>query len=167
MGPICEFEDRGDETPEPCNLSCFNHGICRKGSKDISVLKRYGLMDSFGGDDANMQQAYTANFEHCVCPSGFVGLQCEYQLDMCPGGVHACLNGGDCTSSADNKGKITYGCSCDKAQTKLSRFAGDFCEMQSTQFCTADGDKPQSGPSINAFCTNGGTCKEFVESSEE
>lgn len=131
----------------------------------MSVLKRYGLMESFHGD-RDMQQAYTANFEHCVCPSGFVGLQCEYQLDMCPGGIHACLNGGDCTSAADNKGHVTYGCDCAKAETRLSRFAGEFCEMQSTSFCTVDGDKTKAGASLSAFCTNDGECKGLVKETE-
>jgi len=163
VGPICEFEDLGQETPA-CLLQCENHGICRKGAKDISGLEEYGI------DNSDLQQAYTEDFEHCVCPRGYVGLQCEYQLDICPGGAHACLNGGQCVALhpgsvlVDNR---TYGCDCTKAETGDSRFAGLRCEMESTEFCTEDGSKSSTGVGLNNFCTNNGRCRDHVPYYEE
>jgi hypothetical protein len=132
----------------------MNHGICREGAKDVSNLEKYFR-------NITNQTAYSEDFEHCVCPRGYVGLQCEYQLDQCPGGAHACLNGGECVT-VPNGDKVSYGCDCTNAQTSLTRFAGEFCEMESTQFCTTDGSKSRSGVGIDSFCTNGGKCRKLV-----
>jgi hypothetical protein len=153
VGPVCEFEDNG-QNPEPCNLTCQNHGICRKGAKDVSLLTNVAINET-------LKTSYNEDFEHCVCPSGYVGLQCEYQLDQCPGGAHVCLNGGDCITSP-NGTSVTYGCDCTNAETDTSRFAGAFCEMESTQFCTVDKSKTNADSGINAFCTNNGKCRDFV-----
>jgi EGF-like domain len=153
VGPVCEFEDRGQEV-EVCNLTCENHGICREGAKDVSILTNVQVTDE-------MKTAYNEDFEHCVCPSGYVGLQCQYQLDQCPGGAHVCLNGGDCVT-VPNGTTVSYACDCTNAETNLSRFAGAFCEMESTQFCTIDQGKTHPGAGIDAYCTNGGKCLDFV-----
>jgi len=162
VGPICEFEDLGQDPPT-CSLSCENHGICRKGAKDVSILEQYGI------HNRNLQKAFAGDFEHCVCPRGFVGLQCEFQLDICPGGAHACLNGGDCVTipNGNNAKDINYGCDCSKAETQKTRFAGLSCEMESTEFCTVDGGKTRDGVGLESFCTNGGTCRAYVEYFEE
>lgn len=159
MGPLCEFEDNGHVVLE-CNLECRNHGICRKGAKDVSVLEKFAVGDGHNRR-RHLMQAFNEDFEHCVCPRGYVGLQCEYQLDMCPGGAHACLNGGECVTIADGS-DVTYACNCATAQTDLTRFAGESCEMEATQFCTIDGGKSKSGRGVSNFCTNGGQCLEFV-----
>ena len=162
VGPICEFEDVGQAPPE-CKLECENHGFCRKGIKDVSVLEKYGL------GNRRMEDGYTDDFEHCVCPKGYVGLQCEFQLDICPGGVHACLNGGACVAipNGSNPRDVTYGCDCANAESRNSRFAGLSCEMESTEFCTLDHAKSTAGVGINSFCTNGGKCKAYVQHFEE
>ena len=153
VGPLCEFEDRGEE-PEQCNLTCENHGICRKGAKDVSTLTHDQITDV-------MKTSFNDDFEHCVCPSGYVGLKCEYQLDRCPGGSHVCLNGGECVTSP-NGTQIHNACDCTNAETDTLRYAGAFCEMESTQFCTIDQGKSHADDGLNAFCTNGGTCLDFV-----
>lgn len=159
VGPLCEFEDNGDP-PLECSLSCENHGICRKGAKDVSILEKYGLHHR-----RHLQQAYDENFEHCVCPRGYVGLQCEFQLDLCPGGAHACLNGGECVTVAQGT-EVRYACNCGDAETETARFAGESCEMESTEFCTIDGGKSVQGAGINSFCTNGGRCLDKVPYNE-
>jgi EGF-like domain len=153
VGPVCEFPDRG-QAPVECNLECSNHGICRQGAKDVSMLAKYGL-------DTSMVKSFSADFEHCVCPAGYVGLQCEFQLDLCPAGQHACLNGGECMSVVD-RSSMSYTCNCVNAESTTARFAGEYCEMESTQFCTLDQGKSRTGPGVNSFCTNGGTCKALV-----
>lgn len=129
----------------------------------MSVLEKYGI------HNRHLEDGYTEDFEHCVCPRGYVGLQCEFQLDICPGGAHACLNGGDCVTipNGNNPQDVTYGCDCTNAETGTSRFAGESCEMESTEFCTVDGGKSSAGVGLNNFCTNGGTCKAYVQSFEE
>lgn len=169
VGPICEFKDLQIE-PEECKLSCMNDGICRKGVKDISNLKKYGILNRNRNlnDADNLDVQYNDDFEHCVCPIGYVGLQCEHKLDICPGGEHACLNGGDCITTIDknNNNQINYECNCDDAVINDTRYAGEFCEMQSTEYCTIDKQIPLGGDAINAFCTNGGTCKGYVHINE-
>jgi hypothetical protein len=158
VGPVCEFVDKGNNTDVlGCDLTCMNHGICRRGAKDLSVLQQFGISDTAPSD----QKGYNNDFEHCVCPRGYVGLKCEYQLDICPGGAHACLNGGSCITVAE-KGTVRYACDCTHAETETNRFAGSSCEMESTQFCTNDGSKSYQGTNLNAFCTNGGKCRKLV-----
>lgn len=156
VGPVCEFKDLGNATVD-CGLTCSNHGICRKGAgQDAGIWTKYGLENS-------TQQAASNHdsIEHCVCPTGYVGLQCEFQLDQCPGGTHACLNGGQCVTSPDGD-KISYACDCTNAESTKSRFAGVYCEMESTQFCTLDGSKSRNGVGLDSFCTNGGKCRKLV-----
>lgn len=118
------------------------------------------------GFEGNASAAYNQDFEHCVCPSGYVGLQCDFQLDQCPGGAHACLNGGKCVT-VPNGSSVSYACDCTNAETSSKRFAGEFCEMEATEFCTIDGSKSHNGVGINSFCTNGGTCLKLVPTFEE
>ena len=134
-------------------------------------MQKYG----FGGNrrgllDATSTSAsasiFNADFEHCVCPIGFVGMRCEHQLDICPGGEKACLNGGQCKTYVQDR-KVAFECDCSKAISDNTRYAGDFCEYSSNEFCTVDGKIPLGGPFANAFCTNGGTCKGFVHVMEK
>lgn len=107
---------------------------------------------------------YSEDFEHCVCPSGFAGLQCEYKVDVCPGGEHICLNGGECDLFSNGAGSTTaFRCDCSSAKAHGSRFAGEFCEMESTEYCTVDRKRPQSGLGQDAFCTNQGACLKLVQ----
>lgn len=108
-------------------------------------------------------EAYSEDFEHCVCPAGFAGLQCEFKVDVCPGGEHVCLNGGGCNLNSLSDNGVAFQCDCSSAKSHGSRFAGDFCEMESTEYCTVDRMRPQSGLGQDAFCTNGGACVELVQ----
>lgn len=164
VGPVCEFTDMG-LNPPPCNLECFNMGVCRKGAKDLSVLKKFGIMPN----NRALLDQYNDDFEHCVCPSGYAGLQCEFKVDVCPGGNHVCLNGGSCTAQmgTENTDTMGFGCDCREAQTTETRFAGTFCEMESTSFCTVTGEKTIQGKGLDAFCTNGGGCKALVTDGQQ
>lgn len=152
------MEDIGQE-PETCSLNCENHGICRKGAKDVSILTNVKVTEE-------MKSSFNENFEHCVCPSGYVGLRCEIQLDQCPGGAHVCLNGGEC-ATVPNGTHISYACDCTFAESDKSRFSGHFCEMESTEFCTTDHAKTSMGIGFNAYCTNGGKCRALVEQGQK
>jgi len=109
------------------------------------------------------QNTYSEDFEHCVCPAGYAGLQCEYEINVCAGGQKVCLNGGSCFPRLiKDDTEIVFDCDCRQARKGDSRFAGDFCEMQSTEFCANDGLPPSRGASQDAFCTNEGTCRETI-----
>jgi hypothetical protein len=170
VGPICEFKNLGVQR-DICMLQCFNQGICRKGSSDLSILEKYGfnhrqLVDPTQiSPSSTLNSTFNMNFEHCVCPIGFVGLQCEHQLDICPGGSHACMNGGECKIYSEDR-NVEFQCDCTNAVSANTRYAGDFCEYPATQFCTIDGDMPLGGPGANAFCTNGGQCKGRIHITE-
>jgi len=160
-GPLCEFLD--EELPySKCQLQCQNGGVCRKGAKDLSFLEKFGLHRNLLSD------RYNEDFEHCVCPRGFVGLACEYEMEVCPGQNFVCMHGGECDISVDKStGSADIECDCSNAQTSRSRFAGEYCEVRSTEFCTIDGSKTPNGPGSDAFCTNGASCLATVESGEE
>ena len=89
-GHSCEFKElepnddaddsqNNEDTTIPvvttCEITCENGGVCRKGKKDI---------DAYGGvanGVAHLSQTHDDNFEHCVCPTGFIGLHvsdCDY-----------------------------------------------------------------------------------------
>jgi len=160
-GPLCEFSIENMEYSK-CNLECQNGGICRKGAKDVSFLEKFGLHRDL------LASRYDANFEHCVCPRGFVGITCEYEMEVCPGQNYVCMHGGDCEITVNkDTGKAGVECDCTNAQTSRSRFAGQYCEVRSTEFCTEDGEKTPNGPGFNAFCTNGAECLDTVDKGEE
>lgn len=159
VGPVCEFVSL-DREPPKCNLQCFNHGICRKGAKNLAVLRKFGI------SNRRHLQAFNEDFEHCVCPAGYAGLQCEYQIDVCPGADHICLNGGRCGPFMDGD-RLQFICDCARARTARDRFAGLYCEMISTQFCTTDHQRTNQGRGQDAFCTNDGKCKALVEQGQQ
>ncbi|KAG7360370.1 EGF-like domain containing protein [Nitzschia inconspicua] len=150
-GPSCEFNNAADAS---CSLLCQNGGTCRKGSKDIS------LINSLGKDLNHYNISRSQFFEHCVCPDGYFGLQCEHKLEICPGGDHVCLHGSKCV--AQNEGENTsHKCDCDEGFDAVERYAGKFCQYASTDICTKNG-QPGVGKANFAFCVNNGICKAKV-----
>jgi hypothetical protein len=169
VGPVCEFVDM-EMKPIECNLVCSNNGICRKGAKDLSALQNFTLHGRRHLVTAVVNPssaAYNEDFEHCVCPAGYAGLRCEFQVDLCPGTpTHICMNGGSCEPDATGD-SLEFTCDCDAAKNTTSRFTGNYCEMASTQFCTTDKRKTEHGKGQYAFCTNGGQCRDFVVHGQE
>ena len=84
-GPICEFREDSRVVDDTCSLSCENNGVCRNGAKDVSFFEKFNL------DMPDIHELHSNEFEHCVCPKGFVGLQCEAMVEVCPGGEHICM----------------------------------------------------------------------------
>lgn len=155
-GPVCEFREREEEDHSSCDLACQNNGICRKGSKDLSYLDNFNVNSPSHNDD----------FEHCVCPIGYVGLTCEIRLDVCPGGTHVCMHGAQCHPHlSHDTGKLEFRCDCHKADEFGLRYAGKYCQYESSEYCTTDGLRP-IGESA-AFCVNGGECLDFVPQGQE
>ena len=163
VGPLCEFVDQNLEAPA-CTLQCKNHGICRKGAKDVSVLNKFNLSNRRALEGhRHLGEAYSEDFEHCVCPDGYAGLQCEYKVDVCLDGEHVCLNGGRCSLSFVEGSDSAFTCDCSSARARGSLYAGDFCEMESTEYCTVDRTRPEKGLGQDAFCANKGSCLQLVE----
>jgi hypothetical protein len=159
-GPICEFRDTeaGTQNTE-CKLECKHNGVCRNGSKDVSFLKKFNV------DMPELHTTATNTFEHCVCPKGYVGLQCEHMVDVCPGGDSICMNGASCIPD-DSDGRLKFKCDCGSIHTEFDRYAGDFCELKSTDMCTLSGS-PGVGLNRDAFCVNGGHCLDHVGENQE
>jgi hypothetical protein len=62
-------------------------------------------------------------FEHCVCPDGYFGLQCEHKLEICPGGDHVCLHGSKCVAQDEGEGgQTTHKCDCDDGFDAVERY---------------------------------------------
>jgi hypothetical protein len=118
---------------------------------------------------SHFNSSHSGLFEHCVCPDGFFGIQCEHKLEICPGGDHVCLHGSQCM--AENEGgdegaeDTTYKCDCDDAFDAVERYAGKFCQYSSTDICTHSG-QPGVGKANFAFCVNNGKCKAKVNDNE-
>ena len=111
--------------------------------------------------DGSFDNSHNKDFEHCVCPIGFVGLTCEFRLDICPGGTHACMHGAECMPRSNHEThRLEYSCNCDRADENDLRYAGKYCQFEATEYCTVDRARPLDG--TGAFCVNGGKCKDFV-----
>jgi len=161
FGPICEYHKQEDGE---CSLKCQNDGQCRTGLKDNSLIEKLGKEMS-----AYNATKHSEVFEHCVCPSGFFGIQCEHKLEICPGGDHVCLHGSQCV--AQNEGgsdgdEMHHTCDCDHAFDAVERYAGKFCQYTSTDICTRNG-QPGMGKANFAFCVNNGLCKGKVNDGED
>jgi hypothetical protein len=55
----------------------------------------------------------------------------------------------------NNQGETEFHCDCLKADSNEASYAGQYCQSESTTFCTKEAD--HNG---HLFCTNGGTCKD-------
>ena len=134
-GPSCEYAS--GEAPN-CDLDC-NTGKCHIGKKEYSL-------------QTNMFVPSDEDHQYCVCPKGFQGPHCEIEGAQC--GNEHCFNGGTCLVKELSSGKNEHFCDCSTAFTDDLAYAGEFCEHESSAFCTRLPD--HNGQS---FCVNGGTCK--------
>ena len=67
------------------------------------------------------------DFEHCVCPDGYFGIRCEYEVEECGNSGHVCLHGSTCNAEPGNTK-----CNCDDADELA---AGLYCEFTATDEC--------------------------------
>mmetsp|Transcript_7172 Transcript_7172/g.8621 ORF Transcript_7172/g.8621 Transcript_7172/m.8621 type:complete len:631 (+) Transcript_7172:59-1951(+) len=158
-GHQCELSivegDVEEDKKKGCDLVCKNEGKCVNGIKDISTLKNLGPAVD------NLSQSHI-DFQHCVCPKGFVGPRCEFEVEKCDDGEHLCFHGSKCASSGD-----TTTCNCDPAFAAGNHVAGTYCQHQSTVYCTEDGRAGKGGQFDNAFCVNDGKCKKIMKKANE
>jgi hypothetical protein len=142
-GPRCAFEIGKDGNDYAlCELGCQNGGTCQKGVKDLQ--KAYG---KFANDVAYLLDEEHVDFEHCVCPDGFYGIRCEYNVEQCKEGEHICFHGSTCVNDGEE-----LGCNCEESDELT---AGLFCEFIATEDC---GQQMSSSDEHPGFCTNGGNC---------
>jgi hypothetical protein len=141
-----------DATVEVCDLAC-EKGTCRNGKKELGYLSDIATVTS------HLNETHSENFQHCVCPEGYVGLLCEHKITLCPESEHLCLHGSSCTTNGDERS-----CDCSSTDSDLADvFAGSHCEHPATDVCTIG----QPGPSKPlSFCVNFGTCMKNVTSDE-
>jgi hypothetical protein len=161
-GESCEHAPSVDPEEVPkCDLTCQNGGKCRSGKKDTSLFGQFGEdMEDYKGKD-------NVDFQHCVCPDGYFGVQCEHQLDVCPGGEHVCLHGSKCVGVNESiKDGMAHECDCEDGFDAMHKFAGKFCQYESTDICTKNG-QPGVSKANFAFCVNDGECKGRVDDTQE
>jgi len=150
-GATCEFNDaeNSNDKYQDCSLKCTNGGQCRNGAKDTSFL------NTLGPSLAHLNVSYNENFEHCVCPAGYIGLTCEYEVKTCKDKNTACFLGSHCV---DEEG-LPSTCDCEAGfNSSNHRMAGKFCQYKATSICTKNGTVDMSSNSF-AFCVNNGKCK--------
>jgi hypothetical protein len=156
-------------------LECFNNGECREGAKDLSgsylaLVPELSDPTLSGEFDQLTKATDGEGFEHCICPVGFTGVRCEYQIEECKSDPnsddvdHICLHGSTCRQIDDTK---EWTCDCAEAFTESQKFAGKFCQHHHTMTCTSEEQSNiYQGPSSFAFCVNDGVCIEFVENGQ-
>jgi len=152
-GAACEFDTNNELFEDgyglECNTHCKHGGICRKGAKSMTFID---TINNDVGDLSLYRDSYNSDFEHCVCPPGYMGLHCETEVQVCGSGdavadySSACLHGAPCVET--NERNDPWKCDCSRGT--FSQLAGEFCQHKKTTNC---------GTSPNAFCTNEGSCK--------
>ena len=60
------------------------------------------------------------------------------------------FSGAECIPD-DSNGHLKYKCDCGSIHMPFHHYAGDFCELKSTELCTYNG-RPGSGLNKDAFC---------------
>eukprot|EP00934_Nitzschia_sp_Nitz4_P000171 Nitzschia sp. Nitz4//scaffold40_size135432//93038//93971//NITZ4_003256-RA/size135432-snap-gene-0.132-mRNA-1//-1//CDS//3329551255//171//frame0 len=119
----------------PCTLSCENGGYCsfvESTSEELAHLAQSGHL-----------------IEKCVCPAGYGGVGCEYEVGECNTSDLTCPNGRACEMDASGE----WGCQCSVAN-EVSSFAGHQCSSPATEYCSG---QYVEGVEVS-FCTNGGRC---------
>ncbi len=147
-GPRCAFQIGVDgQDYNQCDLQCQNGATCQKGMKNTEQNE---FLREFVDTDFSSMLSHSPDllgFEHCVCPQGYFGVHCEYQMEQCGSGEHLCFHGSTCIS---NEGEFRCDCVSSKVKT-----AGLFCEYVASSECEQWVDV-SSGH--RGFCTNGGHC---------
>eukprot|EP00546_Thalassionema_frauenfeldii_P012970 CAMPEP_0178918764 /NCGR_PEP_ID=MMETSP0786-20121207/14008_1 /TAXON_ID=186022 /ORGANISM="Thalassionema frauenfeldii, Strain CCMP 1798" /LENGTH=318 /DNA_ID=CAMNT_0020592511 /DNA_START=41 /DNA_END=997 /DNA_ORIENTATION=+ len=151
---------------EACTLKCNNGGFCTFGYRDPTVSE-------LTGDSTLTAANVTMNYQHCQCPSGTFGTNCENKVELCtrdsdPNPLHYCHNGGTCMAAIDYFGGKSnsawvnsldlppYMCNCTAASEANGgkHYSGAYCEYTDVKICN------QEDPNIDErnFCANGGLC---------
>jgi len=154
--------DEKDDDEEDCTLLCLNGGYCAFARRAASPA------------ELALYPNYNPNwfYEHCQCPKGFYGTQCESSYDVCDDDdnnnndeeeKYYCHNNSTCFYISDlnifdendptEDGLPEYVCNCTAAQRSGKDFSGKHCEYQNSVLCNNDDDDNRR------FCTNGGSCK--------
>jgi hypothetical protein len=150
-----------------CLLECYNGGTCRKGSKEQS-----SIVSSLASNSTDLTTTHSEDYEHCVCPQNFTGLQCTTLVEACEdtdgdeNPDHFCFNGGVCTTATQYRtgsNDFRPGCNCTTATVNESPVTGTACQHESSSICTV-GFKEVG--QILSFCANGGTCISHVNPGE-
>jgi len=145
FGPHCQYEKKEDANVPECTLECENEGACVLGGSD----------DTTGINDLDhLYKTSTGSpedFMSCVCPTGYGGKYCDIEMTEC--GSHHCYHGGICLNKLDSNNVAKHRCDCTTAVTSDKSYAGRFCQLESSAFCS--NDNRQNG---RLFCVNGGTC---------
>jgi hypothetical protein len=114
----------------------------QKGIKDLQEV-----YEKFSDEIVDIFNETHSDFEHCVCPEGFYGIRCEYEVEECSE-THVCFHGSTCRETASGSS-----CVCEDSDHLT---AGLFCEFFATEDC--DESLAPSPSDYRGFCTNGGLC---------
>ena len=140
-GAHCEYSVKDQQLPPVCSLDCQNGGSCQVG---VPIDR----------DETNPDDVDYSSFTYCLCAEGFSGRTCETKgADPC-GDDHICYHGGRCVVEPDadgNVGEEDFYCDCNEGATDTERYAGRFCQYESTEICANN----HNGVS---FCVNNGEC---------
>jgi len=140
--------------PEVETLHCKNGSTCTPG------------IASFGSRHDHLDLQTHENGYHCACPKGFIGHECDVEVDACElqkGQRQSCYNGSRCQQSGNG-----YYCDCtalnDSSASEAAKFEGLMCQHESTALCAVS-LVGEIAPN-HQFCTNHGTCVRFVSGGE-
>ena len=166
-------DKKTEDTDETCLLKCQNGGTCAKGKADLSSSASMdgdflfsihkNSKDIHHNHDHHGKDKDLLKHFHCECPSGYHGVECELQGDLCGEGEnkgkHICLNGSKCvsnnkqhscdcsppdeeeddTTEEDGGGNSKTNSSSSSSSSHRSvttHFTGKYCEHKATDICT-------------------------------
>ena len=155
-------------------LPCLHDGVCLLGSPPAPP-SIFAMNVDDDDDNANVDDSIKMNPNipfsmmlsnndmtnkdgmFCQCSKNYAGPVCEYKVEICGQHEDVCFHGGTCISNASSK--TGYSCDCHKDKSVRLATKGDHCQHIATSSCEWNEEFSQT-----AFCTNGGICKEMVDS---
>eukprot|EP00584_Thalassiosira_punctigera_P010569 CAMPEP_0172533230 /NCGR_PEP_ID=MMETSP1067-20121228/6009_1 /TAXON_ID=265564 ORGANISM="Thalassiosira punctigera, Strain Tpunct2005C2" /NCGR_SAMPLE_ID=MMETSP1067 /ASSEMBLY_ACC=CAM_ASM_000444 /LENGTH=324 /DNA_ID=CAMNT_0013317851 /DNA_START=54 /DNA_END=1028 /DNA_ORIENTATION=- len=144
-----------EECPQVPTLHCRNRSYCTPGAA------------SFGKSHDHLDLQTQEKGYFCVCQPGFIGHECEIEVDECEGAAAAdpssCYYGSKCRTSGDG-----FACDCKKLNEGSgptdTKYAGSSCQHESTSMCAVS--LAGTHASNHQFCTNHGECFKMVTGGE-
>ena len=142
--PRCPDGFRGASCEESCTLPCQNGGQC-------TFEDNHSNQEDSSSSSSSSPWSQAVDGMFCSCPSGFVGLHCEYEAQTCGFNDElVCLNGSTCIQDKRHAG----GYRCEHPD-QITR-----CNPSDKQV------EFYNGMAVAAFCVNGGKCRERVIDNE-
>jgi len=112
-GDHCEFPPTQKTVAAIKRATTCTKTVCQNGGRcQFGETKDHGLLHTMDNPDSlsHLVAPTSSDNEHCVCPEGYAGTNCEHQAVVCPHKKKICFHGSTCVRDEDED--WGYSCSC-------------------------------------------------------